>query len=152
MKILRKPAVNAAVIMLISAFYSTIFIVCSGHVEFERILNHATTLNSRFWNLWSAFLKQAQLAYVGYLYLLLAAAIVILTLIKRRDYDEYQCRLLEKGLMASGFVIALLFPVALLLILSDPNYCIETITFLVVAHWLACLLVDLFCVIQWSRD
>jgi len=152
MKIIRKPTVNAALITLISVFYAVVFTVVSGHVEFERILDHATTLNSRFWNIWSTFLKQGQLKYVGYLYVVLIAAIVILTLRKRRDYDEYQCRMLEKGLIASGVVIVLLFPVALLLILSDPNYCVETITLLVVAHWLVCLVVDLVYVIQWSRS
>lgn len=45
MKIIRKPTVNAIIISLISAFYITVFIITSGHVEFEHILNHATTLN-----------------------------------------------------------------------------------------------------------
>ncbi len=152
MKIIRKPIVNSAVITLISAFYIAIFIIISGHVEFERILDHATTLNSSFWNMWSDFLKQGHLKYVGYSYILLTAAIVISTLIKRRDYDEYQCRMLEKGLIASGIVIVLLFPVAMLLILSEPNYCVETITFLAVAHWSVCLIVDLVYVIKWYRN
>ncbi len=152
MKIIRKPAVNAIAITLISAFYIAVFIITSGHVEFERMLNHAATLNSSFWNSWSDFLKQGHLKYVGYSYIFLTAAIVIPTLIKRRDYDEYQCRMLEKGLIASGIVMVLLFPIAMISILSDPNYCVETITFLVVAHWLVCLIVDLAYVIKWSRN
>lgn len=152
MKIIRKPAVNAAVITLISAFYITVFIAISGHVEFLRILDHAVTLNSSFWNGWSDFLKQGHLKYVGYSYIFLTAAIIIPTLMKRRDYDEYQCRMLEKGLIAAGFVMVLLLPIAMLLILSEPNYCVETITFLVVTHWLVCLIVDLIYVIKWSRN
>lgn len=152
MKIIRKPAVNAIVITLISAFYMAVFTITSGHVEFVRILNHATTTNSDFWNSWSDFLRQGHLKYVGCSYILLTAAIVIPTLIKRRDYDEYQCRMLEKGLIASGIVTVLLFPIAMISILSDPNYCVETITFLVVAHWLVCLIVDLVYVIKWSRN
>jgi len=151
MEIIRKPVVNAAVIALISAFYIAVFFVTSGHGEFARILDHAATLNSGFWNMWSDFLKQGHLKYVGYLYLLLAAAIVIPTLVNRRDYDEYQCRMLEKGFIASGIVMVLLFPVTMLSILSDPNYCVETITFLAVIHWLACLAADLVYVIRWSR-
>lgn len=152
MKIIKKPIANAAVITLISAFYIAVFIVTSGHVEFEHILDHATMLNSSFWNMWSDFLKQGHLKYVGYSYILLTAAIVIPTLIKKRDYDEYQCRMLEKGLIASGIVMVLLFPIAMLLILSEPNYCVETITFLIVAHWLVCLIVDLVYVIRWNRN
>lgn len=152
MKIIRKPIVNSAVVTLISAFYIAVFIITSGHAEFERILNHAVTLNSDFWNSWSDFLKQGHLKYVGYLYILLTAAIIISSFIKRRDYDEYQCRMLEKGLIASGIVMVLLFPIAMISILSDPNYCVETITFLVVAHWLVCLIVDLVYVIKWSRN
>ena len=152
MKIIRKPAVNAAVITFISTFYIAVFIVASGHVEFERILDHATTLNSSFWNMWSDFLKQGHLKYVAYSYIILTAAIVMPTLFIRRDYDEYQCRMLENGLIASGIVMVLLFPVAMILILSEPNYCIETATFLVVTHWLVCLIVDLVYVIKWSRN
>lgn len=151
MKIIRKPTVNAIIISLISAFYITVFIITSGHVEFEHILSHAATLNV-FWNRWSGFLKQGHLKYVGYLYIFLTAAIVIPTLIKRRDYDEYQCLMLEKGLIVSGIVMVFLFPIAMLLILSEPNYCVETITFLVVAHWLVCLIADLVYVINWSRN
>lgn len=102
--------------------------------------------------MWSDFLKQGKLKYVGYCYIVLTVAIVLLTLLKRQDYDEYQCRMLERGLITSGIVMVLLFPVALLLILSDPNYCVETFTFLVVIHWLACLIVDLVYMIQWSRS
>jgi len=150
MSIIRKPAVNAAVIALISAFYIAVFLVTSGHVEFVRILDHAATLNSGFWNMWSDFLRQGHLKYIGYLYLLLAAAIVIPTLMKRRDYDEYQGRMLENGLIASGIAMVLLFPLTMLSILSDPNYCVETITFLVVIHWLVCLIVDLVYVMKWA--
>jgi len=51
MKIIRKPAVNAAVITLISAFYIAVFIAASGHVEFARMLDHTATLNSGIWNM-----------------------------------------------------------------------------------------------------
>ncbi len=151
MSIIRKPAVNAAVISLISAFYAAVFIIISGHVELVRILDHAATLNSGLWNMWSDFLKWGYLKYVGYAYIFLAAAIVIPTLLKRRAYDEYQCRMLEKGLIASGIVMLLLFPLTMVSILSDPNYCVETITFLVVIHWLVCLIAELAYVIRWSR-
>lgn len=63
MKFFRKPLINAAIILIVSIFYALIFILTSGHMEFERILTHADTLNSPFWNTWSAFLKQGKLIF-----------------------------------------------------------------------------------------
>lgn len=152
MKCVRKPLVNLSAVVLMSAFYAAVFLTVSGHAEFERILNHGLTLNSGFWDMWSGFLRQGRLKYVGYLYILLAAAVTLFTLVKKRDYDEYQCRMLEKGLIGSGVVVALLFPAALILVLSDPNYCAETITFLAAAHWLAFLVIDLIYAVMWCRS
>lgn len=152
MNIIRKPCFNAIVISVISAFYAAVFIVCSGHMEFERILNHSTTLNSALWNGWSEFLRQGQIKYVGVLFILLAAIIVVLSLVRKQDYDEYQSSILEKGLIVSGVVMVLLLPIVLLSILSDRSYAVEYITLLVVVHWLAVLAADLVYVVRWGRN
>ncbi len=149
MRILRKPKINAAIILGITVFYSLVFIFTSGHIEFNRMLNHADTLSFDFWNSWSDFLMQGNMKYIGYVYIVLAAAIVILSLIRKRDYDEYQTGILEKGFIVTGIVMVCLFPLALLLILSDPNYSIETIMLLVVVHWSTVLISDLAYVIKW---
>lgn len=78
----------------------------------------------------------------------LALIIVIISFIRKRDYDEYQTGILEKGIMVMGIVMVLLFPIALILVLSDPLYCIETLMFLVVAHWFIVLVADLIYVIK----
>ncbi len=52
---------NAAVIIIITAFYSQVFILISGHIEFERMLSHTITSNSDFWNAWSNFLIQGNI-------------------------------------------------------------------------------------------
>ena len=127
MKIMRNPKVNAAIILIITTFYSLVFILSSGHIEFERMLNHASTLNNTFWNAWSAFLMQGNLKYIGYAYLVLAVAIVILSLVRKQNYDEYQIGILEKGIIASGIVMVCLSLMALVLVLSDPNYAIESL-------------------------
>ena len=103
MKILRKPQINAVIVSFVSMFYAFVFILISGHLEFERILNHADTLNSAFWNGWSAFIKQGNIKYIGYAYIILALAVVIISFIKKRDYDEYQISILEKGIMIMIF-------------------------------------------------
>lgn len=151
MNMMRKPQVNAFVIAIVSAFYSLVFIFTSGHMEFKRILNHSQTLNSPFWNAWSAFLKQGNMKYIGYVYIALTAVIAILSLFKKKDYDEYQTSIFTKGLIASGLVMVILFPLALLLILSDSNYSVETIMLLVVVHWSAALITDLLYVAKWCR-
>ncbi len=81
--------------------------------------------------------------YIGYVYIVLAVVIVIFSFIRKRNYDEYQTGILEKGFIAAGMVMVCLFPLALLLVLSDPQYSIETIMLLVVAHWSTVLIADL---------
>ncbi len=143
MKMIRNPKMSAAVILIITAFYSQVFIFISGHIEFERMLSHAITLNSDFWNAWSNFLIQGNMKYIGYVYIVLAVVIVIFSFIRKRDYDEYQTGILEKGFIVAGMVMVCLFPLALLLVLSDPQYSIETIMLLVVVHWSTVLIADL---------
>ena len=151
MKILRKPQINAAVIAVISALYAVMFSLISGHVEFDRILNHANTLNSAFWNAWTVFLKQGNLKYIGYSYLVVTIVIVIASFAKRRSYDEYQTSILGKGIIVMGIALVALFPIALLLVLSDPQYAIETVMFLVVVHWAIVLIADSVLVLQWDK-
>ena len=152
MRILRKPQTNAVIISVVSIFYALVFIIISGHLEFERILNHAETLNSPFWNEWSVFLKQGNMKYIGYAYIALALAIVIISIVRKRDYDEYQTGILEKGMIVMGTALMLLFPIALIMVLSDHSYSIETLMFLVVAHWSIVLIADLIYVIKWVRS
>lgn len=152
MRILRKPQTNAVIISVVSIFYALVFIIISGHLEFERILNHAETLNSPFWNGWSIFLMQGNMKYIGYAYIALALAIVIISIIRKRDYDEYQTGILEKGMIVMGTALMLLFPITLIMVLSDHSYSIETLMFLVVAHWSIVLIADLIYVIKWVRS
>lgn len=152
MKIMRKPKMNAAIILIVTAFYSLVFIVTSEHLEFGRMLDHSNTLNSVFWNAWSDLLIQGNLKYIGYAYIVLAAAIIILSFVRKRDYDEYQAGILEKGFLIAGIVMVCIFPLALLLVLSDPNYSIETLMFLVIAHWSVVLIADLIYVIKWVKS
>ena len=88
MKIMRNPKMNAAIVLIVTVFYSLVFILTSGHIEFERMLDHANTLNNGFWNTWSAFLMQGNLKYIGYAYIALAVAIVILSLIRKQNESE----------------------------------------------------------------
>jgi len=90
MKMIKNPKMNAAVILIITVFYSWVFILISGHIEFERMLRHAAPLNLDFWNAWSIFLIQGNMKYIGYVYIVWAVVIVFFSFIRKRDYDEYQ--------------------------------------------------------------
>ena len=43
MNLMKNPKINAAIILAITMFYSLVFILTSGHLEFGRILGHANT-------------------------------------------------------------------------------------------------------------
>ena len=90
--------------------------------------------------------------YIGYAYIALALSIVIISIIRKRDYDEYQTGILEKGMIVMGTALMLLFPITLIMVLSDHSYSIETLMFLVVAHWSIVLIADLIYVIKWVRS
>lgn len=152
MKIMRNPKISAIIILIVTAFYSLVFIATSEHLEFVRMLEHSHTLKSVFWVVWSDFLLQGNLKYIGYSYIVLATAIIILSFTKKRDYDEYQAKIFEKGMLIAGIVMVCLFPLALLLVLSDPNYSIATLMLLVVAHWSSVLIADLIYIIKWSKS
>lgn len=151
MKFLRNPYIHASLISIISIFYAAVFIITSGHTEFYRILNHGQTLNSAFWNGWSSFLHQGCLKYVGYAYLTIVVCILLFSFLRKKSYDEYQVHILTKSFITTGVPLLLLFPVALLLVVSDPNYAVETLLFLVVIHWSVFLLVNLIYSVRWCR-
>lgn len=142
MMILKHPKANALFISIVSILYACIFIFTSNHIEFVRLLSHSNTLNG-FWNSWSNFIANGNMKYIGYIIIALAIAIVILTLFRKQKYDEYQVDILVQGLIAAGIITILLLPVALLLILSDPNYAIETMFLLLTIQWVGTLIVDL---------
>jgi hypothetical protein len=143
MKILRYPGTNALLVSVVSAIYAFIFIFTANHIEFVRLLSHANTLNSSFWNSWSAFIIKGGMKYIGYAILAITAAIVALTIFRKRKYDEYQVNILARGFIIAGVITVLLLPVALILVLSDKNYAIESMFLLLTIQWLGVLAVDL---------
>ena len=151
MKLMKNPYINSAIIAIISIFYAIVFIITSNHIEFYSILNHSQTLNSAFWNGWSVFLQQGNLKYIGYVYIVVAFCILVLSFVRKKNYDEYQVGILITSFIATGIVLLLLFPITLLLIMSDPNYAVETLLFLVVAHWSVFLLVNLIYSAKWCK-
>lgn len=143
MKILKNPKINALFISVISAFCALLFIFTSNHVEFIRLFSHSKTLNSDFWNSWSTFIQNGNMKYIGYVIIALTIAIIFLTVFRKQKYDEYQVNILAKGFITAGIITVLMLPIALLLVLSDRNYAIETMFLLLTIQWIGVLVVDL---------
>lgn len=143
MKTLKNPKINALLISLVSAFYALLFIFTSNHVEFIRLFSHSKTLTSDFWNSWSTFIQNGNMKYIGYVIIALTLTIIFLTVFRKQKYDEYQVNILAKGFIAAGVITILMLPFALLLVLSDNNYSIETLFLLLTVQWLGVLIVDL---------
>ena len=148
MKLLRKPLLNAFAVSLISLFYGLVFHVTALNNEFTGMLGYDPetgrgTLTSPFWNGWSVFLREGNHRFIGYGFLLAAAVILVLSFIRRKDYDEYQIGFLEKGLIVSGISMLFLIPFWFLSILEDPCYIVEYEMLVVVVHWTVVLAADL---------
>ncbi len=143
MRILRNPRINALLISIVSVFYAILFIFTSNHVEFMRLLSSSKTLNSDFWNGWSVFIQNGNMKYIGYVIIALTLVIIVLTILGKQKYDEYQVNILEKGLITAGIITVFMLPMALLLVLSDRNYVIESLFLLLTIQWLGVLATDL---------
>jgi len=151
MKVMKLPLVNAIFVSLLSICYASIFIITSGHMEFTRLLSHSKTLKSDFWNGWSAFIEAGNMKYIGYLILVLAAIIALLAIAKRKKYDEYQTNILFRCFGVIGIFTVFMLPLILLLILSDRNYAIEFLFFLLTLQWLGFLITDTICLIKFLK-
>ena len=150
MKLLKYSIVNAAFIVVMSAVYSFLFIFTSNHIEFLRLLSHADTLQSAFWNWWSDFIRAGNMRYIGYIMIILTLAIMVFMFIKpKKKYDEYQISIISRILIIAGILSVLMIPVIMILLLSDPSYVIETIFLFAAVQWLGVLLSDMIYVIKY---
>jgi hypothetical protein len=136
MMILKQPLVNIFFIGFMSAVYAFIFIFTAGHIEFIELLSHSKTLESAFWNGWSDFIRSGNMKYIGYLIMGLAISIVLIIVLKRtKEYDGYQVSILVKSLMMAGVLSILMIPFLMIMLLSDPNYSVETIFLFATLQW-----------------
>jgi hypothetical protein len=89
--------------------------------------------------------------YIGYAIIAITIVIVALTIFRKRKYDEYQVNILARGFIIAGVITVFLLPVALILVLSDMNYAIESMFLLLTIQWLSVLVVDLVYVVKCFR-
>lgn len=151
--ILKNPGINAVCISLFTSFYGLIFIVTSGHVEFESLLyyNQATSIHP-FWAGWSSFLASGYHAYIAYVLIAITILVVLMLLFRRRPYDEYHVANLIQCLAAAAVLTLIAIAVFYLMVLSDSNGIVEKFTLFIVIHWTTVVLADLVYVLvcRWS--
>jgi len=149
MTLFKNPFTNIIFIILMSTVYSFIFIFTSDHIEFLGLLSHAQTLNSPFWNEWSDFIKAGNMKFIGYFIISLTVIILLFMAIKRtKNYDEYQLSILNRCFIIAGFISILMVPVMMIILLSDPNYAIETILLFASVQWVSVIILYLIYVIR----
>ena len=140
---------HASFIGIMSAFYAFFFIFTANHMEFTSMLANGT-LQSRLWNNWSNFLATGAMTYVGYTIIALALLSFIIMFIKKtKRYDEYQSSILTKLLVIGGVISMIMLPLIMFMLLSDPNYTIETIFLFVTIQWLGILIANLYYVLKY---
>lgn len=142
--ILKYPATNAICISLFTAFYGLIFIVTSGHAEFEELLYYTrSTITHTFWSRWSSFLASGHHSYIAFILIALTALVVLMLLFRQKPYDEYHVYSLVQCLVAATVLTMIAIAGFYLIILSDSNGIVEKFTFFIVIHWTTVVLADI---------
>lgn len=144
-KLLRYPAVNGIFISLFSTFYSLIFFLTAGHIEFQRILYYTSNTQKikPFWGGWAAFLYAGNQQYIGVAILILTLLIIALLIKRRRPYDEYQVKILANCFMTAGLITICAVALLFFYILSEHVGTVEKITLFATIHWISVLIADL---------
>ncbi|MPM28121.1 hypothetical protein SDC9_74640 [bioreactor metagenome] len=143
-RILRHPATNAVCISLFTGFYALIFLVTSGHAEFQSLLyySRAGQTADPFWAGWSLFLSAGFQKYIAWVLIALTALVVAALLKRRRPFDEYHTAILTACLSAAVVLTLIAIAFFYLLILSDPNGIVEKFTLFITIHWITVVLAD----------
>ena len=82
--------------------------------------------------------------YIGYIMIVLTVIILVTMVIKKQKrYDEYQLSILKNLLVITGIVSLIMLPIVLFILLSDPNYFIETLFLFAVIQSFSVLLGNL---------
>lgn len=145
MKVIKSRGVTSLFVVLLSVFHAFIFIFTSNHPEFHRLLSEKNTLQG-FWRKWSAFIAGGNMKYIGYLLLFFSLVIIVLYFVKRNAANERMKS--QNVLMIGGGLSLLLYPILLMLVLSDSNYAIESVFLMGTIQCVVTLAVVLFDIIR----
>lgn len=151
MRFLGNKFINIIFISAISMFYSSIFFITSGHIEFSSIL-YQGVLESKVLRSWAEFLKLGNQKYIALSYILITLIIVLIVTIKKQNkLDEFQLNILKTSLSIVGLFSLLIIPYILVSILSVPNGLLEAILLFATIQWFIVLFYELFYVINYFK-
>ena len=149
MTIMKSPYVHALFVGGFTLFYAGLFYFTANHMELNSMLANGT-LNSSFWNGLTQFIGAGNMKYVSYIMLLLLAVFLAVTLFKQQKrYDEYQMSILTKLIIVAGVVSMIMLPLMFFMVLSDPNYLVETLFLFITVQWLSVLIGNVFYTIKY---
>jgi hypothetical protein len=132
-KILKSPTANAVCISLFTTFYASIFLICLGNTEIERLFYYDG--GSSFWSAWSNFLVSNNHAYVAWFLVVVTIIVVILLLKRRYPYDEYHVLILTYCLIIATVLKLSAVAIFYLMILNDPIWILGKFTLFIIIHW-----------------
>ncbi len=139
-QLLKKPAVNAVCIGMMTAFYTTVFLLA----DFSDSLYYGPhTQAAPFWSSWSDFLSAGHHKLIA-LALVAVTLIVILLLANRhKNYDEYHVARLIVCFVVSLALTLIAIAGLYLILLADANGVIEKLTLFVTVNWGTVVVADL---------
>ena len=159
-RIIKSPAVNAVCLGLLTAFYSTIFIVTSSNNVFMNALYHTRlsaiedylVVDRYFLLIWSQFLAEGHQKYIAFALIAITAAVIVMLALRRRPFDEYDADRLVVCLIAALVITIIAIALFYLSFFFESHTIVENFTLFIAVHWAAVVLSDFAFVILRNRS
>lgn len=152
-RLLKHPATNAICLSIFSGFYATLFIVFSRvDTALSQMLYYRDPDGpASFMTRWSGFLASGNLSYLAYGFLGLTAVVIIMLIIRRRPYDEYQMTILRNCLAVALALTLVAIALFYWFIMINPFGIVEKFTLFVAINWATVLLADIVYILLCRR-
>lgn len=139
MNILRNPMVNSFWLAFLSAVYGAIMIIASKQLNI-------TSFGSN--NIISRLMSSKNALFIGLFMIFTATIIDVLSVFRRKKYDEYQVKQLEKTIIVNGLVTTLIVPILVCGIVFFPLYGLEIIFILFLLQWIVLVISEVYYLIN----
>lgn len=152
-RLLKHPATNAICLSIFSCFYAALFFIFSRtDGAFQDVLYYGDLeAATPFMAGWSNFLAAGKLNYVAGGLLALTAAVVIMLIVRRRPYDEYQMSILRNCLAVALTLTLIAIAIFYMIVMAYPAGIIEKFTLFITIHWVAVVVADIAYILLCGR-
>ena len=148
-RLLKSPVVNAAGIIIFTAFYALVFFLTANSINFVNSLNFGKAAS--FWAAWSGFLADGNQQYIAYALIAVTVVVLIMLFKHSRSYDEYHTSILTNCLVIAAILTFIAIAAFFLMILNEPAGIIEKFMLFIVIHWSTVVLANLTFVLLCRR-